>query len=147
MSKKPYPWGRKTTRIFFFPGTAAIGLGLYAAPGMSAGIATLIVVILAITSALVGVACAFAPYLAEIVDALSKAADRRAERKREIRIIDAREIIQAEAASQMSGPTRTAFKSSDCGVFLSRPAETDRLESEAPNPRRSPTAPAEPPHS
>jgi hypothetical protein len=79
MSKRSYPWGRKTTRIFFFPGTAAIGLGLYAAPGMSVGIATLIVVTLAITSALVGVACAFAPYLAEIVDALSKAADRRAE--------------------------------------------------------------------
>jgi len=147
MSKKPYPWSRKTSRIFFFPGTAAIGLGLYAAPGMSVGIATLIIVTIAITSAIVGVACAFAPYLAEIVEAFSKAADRRAERKREIRIIDAG-IIQAEAASQMNGPTRTAFKSSDdCGVFLSRPAETDGPESEAPNTRLSPTAPAEPSHS
>lgn len=144
MSNKPYPWEGKGTRIVFFPGMATVGLSLYAAPGVPIDIATLIVVTLAVTCGLVGVASAFAPHLPAILDALSIAATRRAARKREIQISEAKELIQAgEFPSTAWAHTMTSSPPGDCSASVPEPRVTDALASEALGTEQSPTESAE----
>src|SRR5262249_15644679 len=109
MPNKPYSWGHKHNRIIFFPGTAALGLSLYAVPNAPIGIFALIVSILAIASALVGVASAVAPYLPEILHERSHSAIRRAARKGWIGISEAIDLIQADTFPSKDWPGPTAL--------------------------------------
>src|SRR5690349_14164582 len=104
MPNKPHSWGHKYTRIVFLPGTAALGLSLYAAPTVGIDSVVLIVSILAIASALVGIASAVAPHLPAILYERSHAAIRRAARKRWIEISEAIDLIQADTFPSKDWP-------------------------------------------